>query len=410
VLSINRALIQSEEQTLERYAKVRILPETLEPSPRLEGSYMAASRQFAVPGSQFDYTIRIRNSGIGRAKITVTNPLPAKLSYVRGSSRPEALYNEETRTLIWNDVLVPAAGDISLSFGALGSPVSSSTPVVNTASIAAGDDCLARTTTVWLVPRPPEIDGVPPVVDAVTIGDKDILQERAVTLHVSAYDDVCVEKMFIREWVWQAADSPQWTVAQSSGWIPYRAELPWTLGSGAGTHYVGVWVADKAGNRSRLDSRSLDFASLVVPEARLPQLRLAVYLVRYDAGVEVSAELTPMRGVSSISVWSIGALDKPLSADSRQLSFTTQQAGSYLFMIHGQPGAEYHLSVRPEGGPRSKAGTNPPEAPQADSAEGYCLAGNSSLLGLLAESGLDPLGTSGDPNLPQLLFIPLLAR
>ena len=410
VVSINRAVIKSGEQSHERHAKVMIVPGAPEPGPRLAGSYKSASRQVAVTGKQFDYTIRVHNSGIGQAEVTVTDPLPAEVNYVPGSSRPEAIYNEGTRTLTWSAVPVPVGGDASLSFGVTGSDVDSPNLVVNSASIAAGGDSLTRSTTVLLVPKPRDTDGIPPMVDSLMIGDQDVLNSPAVTLHISAFDNTSVERMYIREWQWVAEDWPRWKATQSSGWIPYQSRMPWTLGDSDGAHYVGVWVADEAGNRSHLDGRSLDFASLLRPGTRVPPFQPVPYLVQVDAGVEVTAKLVPVSGDSSLCTWYAGALLDPITVASRETKFTTENAGTYLFMVRGQPGATYNLSIKPGGGPRRSPEASPGQDAQAaigsDALNGEPL----DMIRLLAESGLDPLDTADEPGDMQTIYLPVAAR
>jgi len=410
VVSINRAVIKSGEQSHERHARVMVLPSAPEPGPKLAGSYKSASRQIAVTGKRFDYTIRVHNSGIGEAEVTVTDPLPAEVNYVPGSSRPEAVYNEGTRTLTWSGVPVPVGGDASLSFGVTGSEVNLPTLVVNSASIAAGGDTLTRSTTVLLVSKPLDTDAIPPMVDSLTIGDQDVLNSPSVTLHISAFDNESVGRMFIREWQWVAEDWPQWKATQSSGWIPYQSEMPWTLGDGDGAHYVGVWVADETGNRSRLDGRSLDFASLVRPGSRVPPFQPVPYLLQVGAGVEIAAKLVPVSGDSRLCSWYTSALMDPIAVAARETKFITKNAGTYLFMVRGQPGATYDLSVRPGGGPRRSPEASPGQDAQAAIASDTLNGEPLDMIRLLAESGLDPLDTADEPGNLQTIYLPVAAR
>ncbi len=417
VTSINRVVIKSGEQSHERHTRVVVVPCAPEPGPRLAGSYKSASRQMAVPGKQFDYAIRVHNSGWGRAEVTVTDPLPAEVTYVPSSSRPEAVYNEGTRTLTWSGVPVPAGGEVSLAFGVTGSEVDAPTLVVNSASIAGGGDSLTRSTTVLLVPETPDSDTIPPVVDSLTIGDQDVLNNPVVILHISAFDNVSVSRMLIREWEWTTEDWPRWRAVQSSGWIPYQSDMPWTLSDGDGAHYVGVWVADEAGNRSRLDGRSLDFASLVVPGARVTPFQPVPYLVQVDAGVKVTAKLVPTTGESSLYAWYAGTLMDPIAVAAQEAELTTENTGAYLFVVRGQPGAAYDLSIKPGGGPRQSQAASAHagdvtlrQSTQTTIAAGALDGEALELIRLLAESGLDPLDSMDEPGDLRAIYLPLANR
>jgi len=96
----------------------------------------------------------------------------------------------------------------------------------------------------------------------------------------------------------------------------------------------------------------LDFASLLQPGATVPQFGVVPYLVYYEADVDVSGALTPTTGDADLYVWYTGALAEPIAMAAEMVTFTTESPGTYLFVVHGQPGATHDLSIEPGGGPR----------------------------------------------------------
>jgi hypothetical protein len=61
-----------------------------------------------------------------------------------------------------------------------------------------------------------------------------------------------------------------WTAVQESGWLPFSPSHSWTLTQGDGIRYLGVWLADKAGNVSILDSSGLASTNLLEDSQSLP--------------------------------------------------------------------------------------------------------------------------------------------
>jgi hypothetical protein len=309
---------------------------------------------------------------------------------------------------------------LSLSFAVTPTEVNAPLAVTNVATITADAGSLERSARVVLLPERPASDSVPPVVHSLTIDNQDVLDERQVTLHIDASDDVELRWMYLKEWQWTGLPQPHWELVQASGWIPFEADYDWTLGQGAGAHYVGVWVGDGANNRSHVRGRALDFASLVQPGATIPPLGVVPYLVYYDAGVDVTASLTQDSGQAELYVWHLGNLGHPISAGPQQVSFTAEEAGTYLFAVRGDPGDVYDLSIEPAGGPRPPV-DSPPWRRGTGEDLGADQAGNSGsggqvaddLIALLMQSGLDPLETAGDPSEPGSTFrayLPFVAR
>jgi uncharacterized repeat protein (TIGR01451 family) len=358
-------------------------------------------------GERVDYTIRLHNSGGAAAVAQVTDPLPAGVEYLAGSASPAAAYDPASRTLSWSDVAVPLHGEVTLSFSATADPVDAPTVVVNTATIVEGDRRWQRSARIVVLPEPPPQGRQAPVVHSLTIDNQDILASREVTLHISASDDGEVTQAFIREWAWTGLPWPRWEVVQSSGWLPFQAELPWTLADHDGVHFVGVWVVDDEGYHSHMGWRGLDFANLVRPAAEVPAIGMVPYMVYYDTGVEVSAALTPLTGDVELYVWHTRTPDTPIAEEVQSVEFTTDQPGIYLFLARGGPGDTYDLSIDPAGGPRLPL-------PELKGPDGGVLttAGSaaSDLIAHFAQSGFDPLDKAETPPGQYRVFLPFVRR
>jgi uncharacterized repeat protein (TIGR01451 family) len=407
-LVANTAVISAGETAFERHALILLAPGRPQRHPRLAGSYKSASQYVLPPDEVLTYTIRLHNSGTAEAVAEVTDRLPEEVTYIAGSATPGGVYDPVEGTLAWADITVPVRGDAALSFAVTPMAVATPTLVTNTAVISADGEVLERRARVLLVPERPERDIVPPVLHSLTIDGQDVLNSPTVTLHISATDDVAVDRMYLREWQWAATPWPQWRVVRSSGWVPYEADYAWTLAPDSGTHFVGAWVADGAGNRSQIDARALDFASLVQPGATVPPLGVVPYLVYYDAGVDVTAVVSPTGGEADLYAWYSGALSEPLGAGSDVVSFTTESAGTYLFVVRGQSGATYDLSIEPGGGPR--AATDGTPAATVVRRGGTDEEQAEDLIAVLAQSGLDPLEAAEAPRGIFTLYLPVVIR
>ena len=310
---------------------------------------------------------------------------------------------------------MPAGDSVSLSF-AVTAPLSVTTPtrVTNVATITVGSDSFQREARVLVVPQPVNLDTTPPVVHSLTIDDQDVLTSPTVTLHISATDNVAVRWMYLREWSLKTTPWPHWQVTHSTGWLTYQADYTWTLESQSGTHFVGVWVADEAFNISKTDRRAFDFASLLLPGATVRKFGLVPYLVHYEAGVKVSAVLTPTTGDADLYVWYPGRFGRPDRWRTQPLTatdvvtFTTPRAGTYLFLVHGYTDATYDLSITPGGGPRAW-----PMAAASISGTDQATPGKPDELTsepVLTVSGLDPLDSAAAPSEPTPIYLPLVMR
>lgn len=204
---------------------------------------------------------------------------------------------------------------------------------------------------------------------------------------------------------------PHWEIAQTSGWVPYQADYPWTLGAESGVHFVDVWVVDAADNISFLGCNGLDYASLLLPGETVGKHGLVPYMVHYEAGEDVTATLATTSGDADLYVWFPNNFGPPdeYSIESGtatdQVIFTTPSAGTYLFLVHGYEASTYDLSITPGGGPRAWA-------------MGGALAASNEVAAdktpqfeqepVLTWSGMNPLAVAQAPDGPFMIYLPVV--
>jgi uncharacterized repeat protein (TIGR01451 family) len=149
---INTAAITADLESLMRSALVIVVPESMAVSD-LSPSAKYAAREVVTPGEAVPYTIKLVNVGPLAAAADVTDPLPLELNYVAGSATGGGAYDAGTRTLTWQHITVPAFGHVGLTFVATATTgIILPTFVVNTATIAAGQQLLERHATIVIVP------------------------------------------------------------------------------------------------------------------------------------------------------------------------------------------------------------------------------------------------------------------
>lgn len=408
---VNRAAIASDTQRFTRAVTVMVLPADApmppQPHPILIGSRKVASQRSVAGGEGLTYTINLVNSGTADALVDVTDPLPNLVTYNEGTASHSGSYDADTRTLNWADVPVAAGETVALTFEVTTSAVDRPTLVVNTATVTADaegheHEMKAR---VLLLPVEPPNDVRPPRVASVRIADSDVLTDPEVMLYISAMDDVAVQSMKIQEWVLTSAPIAHWELVETTDWMPFQAETPWTLSDRSGTHYVGVWVADGAGNTSQLGQHAMDFASLLLPGESLSAGAKIAYMVYYQSGAEVTATLETISGDADLYVWFAGEHGLPSAYSNEegtavdQVTFTAPTTGRYLFVVHGYQESTYNLAIAP-GGSLAKAANSSPASTKP------VLRADT----ILTASGLDPVAGADAPRARYFTHLPAIIR
>lgn len=403
--AVNHASIASTNERFVRTATTLVVPAgspALPPNAILAGSRKTASQRSVTGGQTFTYSIHLINSGTADALVDVTDPLPLGVEYVAESATSGGAYDAGTRTLAWTDVAVPAGDSALLSFDVTANPVTRPNVVVNRATISTDEQSFERTARVLVLPQEVSGDVVLPKVDRVRIGDQDVLTDPNVTVNVEASDNVGVTSMKIQEWVLVEQPYAHWEVVQTSEWMPFQTAAPWTLTSESGTHYVGVWVSDDAGNVSLLTQKAIDSASLLLANTAVAAGEKVAYLVHYQAGTDVTVSLSTLSGDADLYVWFPGNYGLPNEASTLdgtapdQVSFTTPTDGLYLIVVHGYLDSVFDLSISSSTAVKansSQAATSKPGL-QADT--------------ILTASGVDPVAGSTTPQALMKLRLPLI--
>ncbi len=153
----NTATINLNGLTLQRTAWVVLMPAAPQASP-LGASFKSAEPFLLGPGDSVTYTIHLINSGTTAATVTVSDPLPAQMTYVDGSASSGGVYDTATHTLTWTGIAVPSKAPLLLTFkaSALAALPAATHPVLvtNTATITDGSVSLTRSAFVLLIPTP----------------------------------------------------------------------------------------------------------------------------------------------------------------------------------------------------------------------------------------------------------------
>ena len=151
---MNEAKIAVGNFVFKKPAWVMLVPESSYPSS-LDRSYKMASRFVVAPSEAVTYTIKLINSSPISATANVTDPVPAQLAYVDGSTTGGGVYEAGSQTLMWSDVAVPPFGHVALTFAATApSDVVTPTLITNIATIASGATSFERRATIVVFDRP----------------------------------------------------------------------------------------------------------------------------------------------------------------------------------------------------------------------------------------------------------------
>jgi hypothetical protein len=177
--------------------------------------------------------------------------------------------------------------------------------------------------------------------------------------------------MYLREWTWDAAGGT-WGVAQESGWRPYATTYSWSLSEGDGVKYLGVWLADAAGNVSVLDSRGLAFTNLLNSRQPLADGQRIQY--RFPLRVRNLAVFNAIayEGNPDLYAWQPWSGFRPHYAAAGTgfvdtLGFLAPRDGLYLVEVKAEGDSTYQLLLAGDIAPREAASAgstpNPPEHP-----------------------------------------------
>ena len=289
-------------------------------SPDLSRSSIAIEPAVARPGEPVTVTLDLRNGGFGETYVAITATLPAGLAPAKGALNTldnSITYDPATGVINWPVELLWPGEHRRIQFQALvadGLTASTLTALLRAhgswpniemttpeeqQQFRAHEDSVTASAALKVNPGLPAGRDVtaPQVRLTIPAGEQRSASPR-VQLALNA--DADARQMYVREWTLDPVTGA-WTVAYSSGWVPYAASLLWTLSEGAGIKYIGAWVADGAGNVSRLDEASLVLANRLI-EDNLPAGQRRQYRFPFDEGTQVF-DLQTTSGQADLYCW-----------------------------------------------------------------------------------------------------------
>jgi hypothetical protein len=205
---------------------------------------------------------------------------------------------------------------------------------------------------------PAGADFTPPWV-TVALGEKQAGDDPQVHLGIAAAPDA--QRIVLREWTPDPV-SGAWTVAQNSGWIDYTSTYTHTLSTGQGVKYLGLWVADSAGNVSTLDEHALVFVNRLDGPQVLADGQRVQYRGYIQQGSWVLGVLKTISGDPDFYVWrpqngyrpDAYSYDTVMPGQVEDIGTRfLQQSGRYLVDVQAAGASEYELQIT--GGMRGEA-------------------------------------------------------
>jgi uncharacterized repeat protein (TIGR01451 family) len=343
-------------------------------SPDIAGSSLTASPATIRPGEVVTFTLVARNAGYQEAHVSVVDTLPEGLTPILDTLAADVNYDPATRTLTWPSPLLWPGWSEPRSFQArvdagLGAttlethatfhafwPNTDLLPDAERQQFEDRERTAVATATVAVNPGlPAGADITPPWVMLVQ-PYKQGVEGSEVLLAIPAAPDA--RRMYLREWTPDRITGA-WTVAQSSGWINYSRSYAWALSSAQGVRYLGVWVADAAGNVSTLDEQSLIFVNRIDASQALADGQRVQYRGLLQGSEWISGILATVSGDPDLYIWRPrnafwpeGRFDETVLPGQVE-TFSNQfrlEGGLYLLEVQAVGASEYELSLTGQGG------------------------------------------------------------
>jgi hypothetical protein len=341
-------------------------------SPDLGGSSIAASQTTARPGDEVVVTLVARNAGFQDAHIATAATLPEGLEPIIEALPEGVVYDAATRTITWpatlmwpgwwrpsrflarvDDGLGATSLEVQATFHAFW-PNTDLLPDAERQQFTDREQTVVATTSLAVDPSlPADADLIAPWVLLVPPHRLRVAGTELSLPMVAAPD---ASRMFLREWVPDPI-SGDWTVAQNSGWIDYSPELTWALSAGQGIKYIGVWVADEAGNVSTMTEHSLTFVNRLDASQALVNGQRIQYRGLAEPLDRQSVFLTAVSGDPDVYLWEPRNAFWPSAysnatfgpGEPEYLSHQFVEAGRYLMEVQAVGDSEYELTEIEEG-------------------------------------------------------------
>ena len=334
-------------------------------SPDLSQSTITMEPAVARPGDVVTVTLAVRNGGRQEAHVAISATLPAGLRAITDTLKSlddSTTYDQANGIVTWPDVLLWPGDSRHIQFQAqvaAGLPAGNLTVKLDAHGFWPNTDLLPTAdmrqrfldheATVTASGNlsvdpllPSDRDVIAPHV-RLAIGSGELTSEATVALALQA--DTDVTRMYLREWSLDPV-SGVWLVAHDSGWLPYAPSLTWTLSDKAGVKYIGAWVADAAGNISRLDEASLAFTNRLIDDELLAGQRRQ-YRFSLDDGLAVF-NLMAYSGQAELYGWMPKLGQYPTyvgigNATLKALGFQITQEGVHLVEAMADQDTSYRL-------------------------------------------------------------------
>lgn len=149
LLPTARELLEAEPG-VERYVAGHSIPAELLSPADLDGSTKVVAPTMAPPGGQVQFTVTVNNSGDTDMLATVTDALPAGLTYVDHEcvALLTTVCDEDGGTITWEGTAVAGQVAIVSITASVDGNVASGTDIVNTAVIDTAEESLERSATL----------------------------------------------------------------------------------------------------------------------------------------------------------------------------------------------------------------------------------------------------------------------
>ncbi|MBN1179984.1 MAG: DUF11 domain-containing protein, partial [Anaerolineae bacterium] len=288
----------------------------------------------AAPGEVVEFTLGVRNIGFQESNVALTNTVPAELAVLTDTISGGGLYDNGVIT--WNlDALWP--GETRYLFFSAQVVASPSAPLVVENRLdmlgywvwedpygvmppAPPTYADVATTTLTLLPgtatRAVQSADASPEIFSAAVLEGALVDDPEVTLLIDA--SPTAEFFYVKEWVWDTT-ALTWTLVQESGWVPFetgdgltviedafarQAHYEWTLSSGDGVKYIGLWVADGDQQVSQLNDGNMILTNLASPGGQaLAAGQRVQYRVPFRPGDLAIFDLITLGGDADLYVW-----------------------------------------------------------------------------------------------------------
>ncbi|MEZ4716980.1 MAG: hypothetical protein R2851_12980 [Caldilineaceae bacterium] len=334
--------------------------------PVLAGTGFALEPDRARPGEPVTVSLIVRNGGFQETWAPLVVDVPTGVTVLDASLTDGGVYDPGTRQVTWPAAYVWPGAERKLAFRVqvdaelsamnlpfqmtlLGTwPIAGECSDAARAVIEATQLSLTRTATLVVEPAlDPGVDVDAPAAPTVSIQRRRDTFTRELQLHVDTGETTDATRLFVREWGWDPAQA-RWAVRGESGWTPFSPTVNWTLSADAGVKYVGVWLADAAGNVSTLRAESLVFANVLEGAPSLADGERVQYRFPLDTHELAIFNLIAVAGNPNLYVW------QPFSGFHPQYAATTpayvdtvgfraETAGLYLVEIEADVDSQFEL-------------------------------------------------------------------